>query len=64
MVLQDVPEVIEDAKASGLPSFIEPLAASFFEAQPVPGKEIRASPNMVWSKSLFSNPLSPYRQEQ
>ena len=31
MVLQDVPEVIEYAKASGLPRFIEPMAASFFE---------------------------------
>ena len=37
MVLQDVPDVIEDAKASGLPSFIEPMAASFFERQPVEG---------------------------
>ena len=44
MVLQDVPEVIKDAKASGLPSYVEPMAASFFEAQPVQGNEIRASP--------------------
>ena len=37
MVLQDKPDVIEDAKASGLPSFIEPMAASFFELQPIKG---------------------------
>ena len=40
MLLQDVPNVIEDAKAGGLPSFIEPMAASFFEPQPVRGKRI------------------------
>ena len=56
MVLQDVPEVIEDAKASGLPSFIEPMAASFFEAQPVQGKEIRASPTWCGA-NLLSEPL-------
>ena len=39
MVLQDKPDVIEDAKASGLPSFIEPMAASFFEVQPIKGRE-------------------------
>ena len=39
MILQDKPEVIEDAKASGLPSFIEPMAASFFELQPIKGME-------------------------
>lgn len=38
MLLQDVGDVIEDARSSGLPSFIEPMAASFFERQPVPGK--------------------------
>ena len=38
MVLQDVRDVIEDAKAAGLPSFIEPMAASFFEPQPIKGK--------------------------
>ncbi|KAL8792761.1 MAG: hypothetical protein Q9195_004648 [Heterodermia aff. obscurata] len=37
MILQDRRDVIEDAKASGLPSFIEPMAASFFELQPVRG---------------------------
>ena len=56
MVLQDVPEVIEDAKASGLPSFIKPMAASFFEAQPVQGKEIRASLTGCRA-SLHSEPL-------
>lgn len=30
--------VIEDAKARGLPDFIEPLAASFFESQLISGK--------------------------
>ena len=38
MVLQDVGDVVEDARASRLPSFIEPMAASFFERQPVEGK--------------------------
>lgn len=37
MVLQDQAAVVEDAKRSGLPGFIEPMAASFFEAQPVKG---------------------------
>ena len=37
MILQDKPDMIEDAKASGLPNFIEPMAASFFELQPVKG---------------------------
>ena len=37
MILQDMPDVIEDAKADDLPSFIEPMAASFFERQPVKG---------------------------
>ena len=40
MVLQDIRDVIEDAKATGLPSFIEPMAASFFERQPVQGNSI------------------------
>ena len=43
MVLQDMRDVIEDAKADGLPSFIEPMAASFFEPQPVKGKHTRKS---------------------
>lgn len=42
MILQDVPDVIEDAKANGLPSFIEPMAASFFELQPVEGMHVEA----------------------
>ena len=37
MVLQDVGDVIEDAKATGLSSGIEPMAASFFEPQPIVG---------------------------
>lgn len=37
IVLQDQAEVVEDAKRSGLPGFIEPMAASFFETQPVKG---------------------------
>ncbi len=40
MVLQDVQDVIEDAQASGLPGFIEPIAASFFECQPIEGKDM------------------------
>lgn len=39
MVLQDVREVIEDARAKGLPSFIEPMVSSFLEPQPVKGKQ-------------------------
>jgi len=38
MVLQDVHDVIEDAKAGILPSFIEPMPASFFERQPIEGR--------------------------
>jgi len=38
MVLQDVRDVIEDAKAGILPSFIEPMPASFFERQPIEGR--------------------------
>lgn len=41
MVLQDLRDVIEDTKISGLPSFIEPMAASFLERQPVEGKLIK-----------------------
>ncbi|KAL8923533.1 MAG: hypothetical protein Q9172_003069 [Xanthocarpia lactea] len=41
MVLQDLPEVIEDAKLCGLPNFVEPMAVSFFESQPVKGKQSR-----------------------
>ena len=40
MILQDVPDVIEDAKADDLPSSIEPMAASFFERQPVKGMQV------------------------
>lgn len=40
MILQDLPEVIGDAEASGLPSFIEPMVASFFKSQPVEGKRV------------------------
>ena len=40
MVLQDQRDVIEDAKASGLPGFIEGMAASFFEPQPIKGISI------------------------
>ena len=42
MVLQDIGEVIEDAQANGLPGFIEPMAASFFERQPIEGKHLEA----------------------
>lgn len=38
MVLQDVRDVIDDAEASELPGFIEPMAASFRERQPVEGQ--------------------------
>ena len=40
MVLQDVSDVVEDAKSSGLPSFIEPMATSFFEPQPIKGMRV------------------------
>lgn len=36
-ILQDLPEVIEDAKTNGLPSYIEPHVGSFFEPQPIKG---------------------------
>ena len=38
MVLQDMREVIDDAVVSGLPDWIEPMAASFFERQMVEGE--------------------------
>ena len=37
MILEDLPNVIQEAKASGLPQFIEPRAASFFQPQSVHG---------------------------
>lgn len=43
MILQDTKEVIEDAKKRGLPSFIEPQVASFFEPQPVKGSWSRSA---------------------
>ena len=55
MVLQDRRDVIEDAKVEGLPSFIEPMAASFFEPQPVKGKRIRVSVIGVWGQSFFNS---------
>ena len=55
MVLQDTSEVIEDAKASGLPGFIEPMAASFFERQPIEGKYLEAL--MIYQN--FSQKLNP-----
>lgn len=36
-ILQDLPDVIEDAKMNGLPSFIEPHVGSFFEPQVIKG---------------------------
>jgi O-methyltransferase domain len=37
LILQDLPDVIEDAKTKGLPSFIEPHVGSFFEPQAIKG---------------------------
>lgn len=37
LVLQDLPDVIEDAKTNGLPSFIGPRVGSFFEPQAIKG---------------------------
>ena len=39
MVLQDLSDVIKDAKAGGLPRFIEPMVASFFDRQPIGGEQ-------------------------
>ena len=52
MILQDVHDVIEDAKAGGLPSFIEPMAASFFESQPIKGKQLEVLA-LVLSFSIY-----------
>ena len=41
MILEDLPNVIEEAKASGLPPFIETRAASFFEPQSMHGTSPR-----------------------
>ena len=43
MILQDVDDVIEDAKSRGLPDYVEPMAVSFFEPQPIEGKQFEAS---------------------
>lgn len=40
LILQDLPEVIEHAKESNLPSYIEPMAHNFFTEQPVKGMAI------------------------
>ncbi|KAI1116519.1 S-adenosyl-L-methionine-dependent methyltransferase [Nemania sp. NC0429] len=40
MVLQDLPDVITDAKERGLPPFIETSVGSFFEEQPVKGARV------------------------
>lgn len=37
LILQDLPDVIEDAKTNGLASFIEPRVGSFFEPQAIKG---------------------------
>ena len=42
MVLQDLSGVIEEVTKAGLPAFIEPVAGSFFEPQPIKG---RSSPS-------------------
>ena len=55
MILQDVPNVIEDAKADDLPSFIEPMAASFFERQPVKGMQFESF--VISIGQLLSFPL-------
>ena len=39
MVLQDLSDVIKDAKTGGLPGFIEPMAASFFDRQPIESEQ-------------------------
>ena len=51
MMLQDMRDVIEDAKASGLPSFIEPMVASFFERQPVEGKHRKST--CLWHRDIL-----------
>ena len=38
MILQDLPNVIEDAVSKGVPDFIETISMSLFEAQKTPGK--------------------------
>ena len=38
LILQDLPDVIDDAKLNGLPPFIETDVASFFEPQHIQGK--------------------------
>lgn len=60
MVLQDVREVIEDARAKGLPSFIEPMVSSFLEPQPVKGKRETIS-DFLFDDLTASGPFSlPY----
>ena len=42
LILQDLPEVVEEAKTKGLPSPIEPMAHDFFTPQPVNGMQIKS----------------------
>ena len=51
-VLQDVQDVIEDANIGGRPGFIEPMAASFFELQPVKGIGLRTSDSSHMANSF------------
>ena len=58
MVLQDLRDVIEDAKAGGLAGFIEPMVASFFERQPVEGLQQRRVHDSQSSTPYFFRMLS------
>ena len=52
MILQDVDDVIEDAKSRGLPHYVEPMAVSFFEPQPIEGKHFEAIGTSPLSSTL------------
>ncbi len=55
MILQDVQDVIDDARTGGLAKHIEPQVASFFDGQQVKGKQVNATAHdlrLIASKSL------------
>ena len=55
-ILQDLPDVIEDAKTNGLPSFIEPHVGSFFEPQAIKGTILKPPlPGGAYAELFFSS---------
>lgn len=53
MILQDQPDVVEDAKAKGLPTYIQGQGGSFFEPQPVKG--MSSFRRLLYPMTLLTN---------